>query len=120
MSKDVLQRVFHKAVGGVVAQGCLGMDAPGGVCRYRTSGGPKCGIGHLIPDEEYEPAFEELGVRSIVGRVPALADLGDWVGLDFLERLQSCHDDSDSLERFVLEARELAEQYQLDPAVASL
>lgn len=119
MSKIVLQKMFDKAVGGVVAQGCLGMDEPGGFCRYRTSGGPKCGIGHLIPDEEYELAFEELGVRQISGRVPAFADLPDW-GLLFLENLQACHDNSDSLARFVLEARELAEQYQLDPDVASL
>lgn len=37
----------------------------GGQCRYRTTSGLRCAIGCLIPDEAYEPDFEDTGLGPI-------------------------------------------------------
>lgn len=56
------QEAFNLAVRGMKAQGwrkaAAGGDWVGGACKYRTTGGLKCAIGHIIPDDRYVPGME--------------------------------------------------------------
>lgn len=83
------QDAFNLVVRGMRDQGwkkaCAGGDWVGGLCRYRTGGGLKCAIGHLIPDDRYSPKMEGMAVNI------ALTMAGVQVtGLGF--HLQDCHD----------------------------
>lgn len=78
----------------------LGYDEEYDCCCYRTSNGHKCAVGCLIPDEKYSQSFEGKLVRDFV------CDL-NWNitnrTLEFLERVQTLHDNSSTVERFVIE-----------------
>ena len=51
-----------------VARALLAQGRPSickyGRCLYRGPDGLKCAIGHLIPDENYDPKFEGLGIDN--------------------------------------------------------
>lgn len=51
------QLAVNDAVEGIVAQGGWSVNY-GTIGRYRGSGGCKCAIGHLIPDEKYSSDIE--------------------------------------------------------------
>lgn len=51
------QEAFDKAVAGLAAQGFTRSVHLGG-CQYRGPNGKKCALGHLIPDELYDPDME--------------------------------------------------------------
>ena len=57
-------------------------------CFYRTVSGLKCGIGALIPDEQYKEIFEGCSASTLVPQVMALR------GVDggLLDSLQGIHD----------------------------
>ena len=65
-------------------------------CRYRLDLTPecsvRCGVGVLIPDDEYKPKFDKSAtvVGKIYMEVPALAGMG----VGFLINLQEAHDSS--------------------------
>ena len=61
-----------------------------GNCSYRTPHGAMCAIGVLIPDDEYNPDFENMWVSNIYSKVSTLAPLD----LTMLDRLQDIHDNS--------------------------
>ena len=73
-----------------------------GVCRYRGTDGTKCAVGHLIPDEDYEPEWDNRTdpkvtsldvIRLIVGKVHDFRDLP----IFFLQRMQQeMHDELSS------------------------
>jgi hypothetical protein len=66
-------------------------------CRYRGDEGCKCAIGHLIPDDKYDPAMETLRVASLIQKFPAIReDMGDPEtdgDINFLQQCQFMHDD---------------------------
>ncbi len=110
------QAIFTKAYLGLKAQNFeRSMAAFAGSrfpakCAYRGDGGKKCALGHCIPDEQYKPYFEGLGVAEPTryeSRDPYLADkirkskeIGAILGVEtesdsyFLGELQSIHDNS--------------------------
>lgn len=111
------QETFDLAVCGVINQG--GPSVEKARCRYRSTNGRRCVVGHCIPDERYRPDLEGLSathdeVRSI------LTSLGynEWL----LDDLQSAHDETHSLtgvawlDAFVGEVQEVAEEYGLNTA----
>jgi len=62
------------------------VDPHSGDCVYRTSGGNRCALGVLIPDEVYEKEFEGIGVVALPlkFRHPETFDL--------MHHVQSLHD----------------------------
>ena len=106
-----LQEIFDKSVGGVLAQGGLGMRH--GVCLYRAPDGKRCAVGQLLDDGVYSPSFEALPLRSIVSRLPP--SLGRQV--DLLNKLQIAHDASYGLADFASTAAKLAAKLNLNTKV---
>ena len=80
------QETFNKAVKHLLAQRKMAVDAE--VCVYRASNGLKCGVGCLIPDEEYRPSFEGKYSRDVQRECQSLRD----INADLLEDLQHVHD----------------------------
>lgn len=86
------------------------------VCRYRGMNGMCCAIGHLIPDERYDPKMEgEPASFSIVRNV--LSDLYGEIDQDtseFLCDVQDAHDyHFGTLAQFERRMKVLALRYSL-------
>lgn len=74
------------------------LSSDGSRCMYRGPNGARCLIGWVIPDDEYQPWFDErslTGVCVIGPQIPALAG----IGLEAARLLQVCHDIAASLTR---------------------
>ena len=70
-------------------------------CRYRDDKGRKCAIGRFIPDDKYDPSFENACLPlSGVDSTPCQRLLRDalpaGINLRLLDRLQSWHDNKES------------------------
>lgn len=68
MSKE-LQKLFDRAVGGVLKQGTSSLKINqygGSICMYRGDNGTKCAIGHLIPDSKYDEKMENNGIERLL------------------------------------------------------
>lgn len=67
---------------------------PNGRCRYRTEDGLKCNVGHLIPDEDYDPKMDANStggaISTVLCRFPQLHYLRPFQHL--LSDLQAVHD----------------------------
>ena len=95
------QVIFNKAYLGLKGQGFQkALTEDGGGCLYRGVGNTKCAIGHLIPDEKYDPRFEKHGLSfglsdpiivEIFKAIEVEATEDNW---NFLYNLQRCHDNS--------------------------
>lgn len=71
-------------------------------CAYRAKDGTRCGIGGIIPDDQYKVEFEGIGAFALRNKVPAFANLDPY----FLASLQNrSHDGlfSDSGPNFLVE-----------------
>lgn len=69
-----LQEQFNTVVRGLAKQEWRQSREPVvGECLYRHPDGRRCSIGHLIPDEKYEPAMEG-DVVTLLERYPALEE----------------------------------------------
>lgn len=75
------------------------------VCRYRGDNGAKCAVGHLIPDENYDPEFEGSGVYTLASRLACPSEIKRHENL--LGSLQSIHDQFLPREGFPSEYRGL-------------
>lgn len=79
-------------------------------CAYRNTDGLKCAIGHLIPDELYDPKMENGTAFSVLNNFPKLknyifsefksdAFLHNTIQeIEFLDDLQLVHDSSCSVD----------------------
>lgn len=87
------QQIFDTVVSKLLIQGQNSVDEV--VCRYRGPEGRKCAIGHLIPDELYNPDFETRSIDMILEDEKLSKNLPSWMfeEKDFLYRLQAMHDD---------------------------
>lgn len=86
------QEAFNTAYFGVIAQGCASIANEH--CLYRGPNGTKCGIGHLLTDEEAKSLDVDTRNNSVDfllmhGRLPARFSPAD---KDFYSGLQSAHD----------------------------
>lgn len=89
----------HTAIRGVLNQGgpsVIPSPYPGNapVCAYHSPSGRRCVIGHILPDEFYDPLFERRNLQSLVTyEKDALPPyLVEHVG--FFQELQKAHDDA--------------------------
>lgn len=94
----------------------------GSSCMYRTAAGLKCAVGCLIPDDQYHADFDDeeqmqertgdenvgTGVCIVAPFIPALEGLN----LDFLEDMQSVHDNS-GVDLWEESWKTIADQYGL-------
>jgi hypothetical protein len=99
------QELFEKAINGLLQQGTVSYIQGTG-CMYRGLNGTKCAVGHLIPDELYDPEIETLTFNTYAASSDSMQSGKDkmfsiikQMGLnkktiDFLSDLQqSLHDD---------------------------
>lgn len=92
------QEVFNKVSEHLIAQGCKSIGpASAAICSYRSSGGRKCAIGCLIPDEMYKLDMDSRSVNVIclLAAYPEISSLfSEDMLLDtrFLSVLQRTHD----------------------------
>jgi hypothetical protein len=78
---------------------------------YRGAHGAKCAVGVLIPDSEYDPKIEGLGVKRIAeDKIVHLSILDGASAEDiwFLNDLQTCHDTAYDFENMKLMLIDLA------------
>ena len=60
-------------------------------CAYRGSGGKKCAVGAILPDDHYKPSMEALGILSLVTIFPNLPEFIR-MNANLLGKLQAVHD----------------------------
>ncbi len=87
------EKLFQKAVLGVVNQGELSIEYQGKgvtICRYRGSHGRMCPVGHLIPSDKYTPEMEGLTVYDLAAHGMLPSELSEFQGE--LGLLQDAHD----------------------------
>lgn len=119
-----VQDIFDTAVGGVIAQGRPSVNADG-QCMYRSPDGAKCAAGQLIPDDQYNPAWENKNINAPIFEAMNLRKAAGLPTDDSQSdqsrvagRLQRAHDsaafDTDSPEAFVKHFRNLARHVAQD------
>lgn len=92
------QEIFDAVARGLAAQGRKSYDYRG--CVYRAENGCKCAVGQLIPDDRYDPRFDDKGagggIRRVLDNVILGELLSEWKGnykvVNLLASLQSAHD----------------------------
>ena len=111
MKEPTRQDLFNTAYAGLKAQGFKQSLGSRGHCQYRGEDGCKCAVGHLIPDERYNPSFEGNGVTyTPISSAAGVEEVG---GILFLREMQVAHDHGEL--PLVMEAklRALAEKHGL-------
>lgn len=94
------QEMFEKAVRGVLAQGRLAQDSPGGSCFYEMQDGSRCAAGHLLTDEQIAQVIEREANEN------SFASINSWLHVvpaenqNFVADLQQVHDGAIDLEDF--------------------
>jgi hypothetical protein len=85
------QEVFDLVVEHLFTQGRPAYDGISG-CMYRAAGGLRCAVGVLIPDDLYDPAFENTRASTLIQELFD-SDLADWrEHTNLLNALQLAHD----------------------------
>ena len=119
------QATFNQVFHALAKQGERAVGAKGS-CAYRTTDGKnkvlKCGIGHIIADEDYNADMENMSVGQLIypllrgkaNPIPAYIRK-DWVeNMEFLRDIQATHDCSYDGPTFVAKTIELANKYKLE------
>lgn len=78
----------------------------------------KCAVGCLIPDEDYDPAFERKTVSRLIDRCPGILDIMGRApeNIYLLSALQLVHDAQDVCE-WDQQLKKVAVNFNLDPGV---
>lgn len=117
MTTNPNQAAFTAAYLGLAAKGFeRSYDAKHG-CLYRGPRGLKCAVGHLIPDEHYDPTWE-LGCDPTITNRPAIQTLLDTiypgVSIPMLSRLQEAHDSFRTPEKMQAALADVATYFELE------
>ena len=106
------QSAFEYAARKVIAQGRQSKN--GLACKYRHPDGLKCHVGHLIPDDQYNPIMEDKMVSAFELRISALKNLNK----NILIECQLRHDEEVPVNSFIKHykagLRNIAFKYNLD------
>lgn len=90
------QQVFDNALNGVRAQEYVRSESSGVSCSYRGDGGLKCGIGHSIPDEAYNPEMDcsdfSTAINDLIYKDSKLKKMFKDCEPELLQCLQDAHD----------------------------
>lgn len=85
------------------------IDSGGPVCTYRGDDDCKCGLGHLIRDENYDGDLEGMSARLMRKLISPMTEEFYSVIL----KVQSCHDQSSSPEDMRGLFNKLLRQYEV-------
>lgn len=83
------QQIFDTVLTKLREQGRASMQGTG--CAYRGEGGLKCAVGHLMPDNAYDPAYEGLDAGTLPQEAYAAMNVS-YTDIGFLCQLQEAHD----------------------------
>lgn len=96
------QQLFDIAFKGLSAQGRRSVNSyaiSGSYCLYRSPDNLKCAVGFLIPDNRYDPIFDQGTQTSVLNNQLLRALLKELYGpdldLNFLAALQDVHDSAE-------------------------
>ena len=107
-----IQEIMDKACKGLASQGFQRSMSNEG-CLYRGSGGKKCAIGHLIPDDLAEK-WEGTNISGIcMDRRESFDTVFQGVSTVFLMQLQIAHDNGSIPEIMKSNLRKVCEDYSL-------
>lgn len=127
------QEIFNKAYAHALTMKAMARDDSLNTaqCMYRAPNGEKCLIGSFIPDNKYTPEMERVifdlvtdtrfrPILNEIGLITAAED-DDFSSsidykddeLEFLNSLQNCHDNADTLEDMFTNLRQFAKDYKL-------
>jgi hypothetical protein len=94
--KITAQKVFNETVRHLHKQGkrAVGLDPRNGImyCQYRAPGGLRCAVGYWIPDDKYNPWWDEISYTSIEDVVHGAKLKHLEPHVELLADLQSAHD----------------------------
>lgn len=127
-----LQDIFDSTARHLITQGRPALDrnydpadrtAEGNGCLYRGPNGTKCAFGFHIPDDVYDERMEGNPASLLLDKYPELSEFKPFEGL--IEELQGVHDDRSihridgtfDMPSLKSELREVADQFELSPAV---
>ena len=123
MTTSTPQEIFDTTIAFLQAQDRPAISS-GGACKYRGEKDNvvyKCAVGCHIPNEDYDPSMEGLGVSDLWKEGLLPQDLVAHISL--LTSLQYCVHDTGMLEdncfgsRAVLGARRVAARHNLDATI---
>lgn len=86
------QQIFNRSRNHLLKQNCQSLDPESGGCLYRGPNGAKCGIGHLITDDEYNEKMEMRGVMSLL-EAYTFKNF-DFTNISILNAIQRLHDNN--------------------------
>lgn len=115
----MLQPLFDRMVAGLRAQNWKkSTQSPTSkTCAYRNPNGLKCAVGHILDDEDYDPAMEEIEVHYLPKHVLEKI-LGDpdpsERQYEFLNACQLAHDYATLQDPMETRLRRVATQYNLE------
>ncbi len=135
-----LQEIFDFGLNHIRTQGALCTDSEGS-CVYKNKQGQSCIVGGFIPEELYDPLFDELvgsfqpacryaqgdGERAEISNQflnvlrSQKVDVDDELVVNLLAEMQLAHDSADDLAYFETLMSDVAVTHSLDykePAVA--
>jgi hypothetical protein len=122
------QEAFDKAARGIILQGGPSREDGSACCLYRGPDGRRCAIGHLIPDELYDPDMEGRGITTpvVISPIRNFLTSQGWDSEEdvyFLMGLQEIHDNAsmsrDFINDFIEYAAMFAAKYNLNTSVLS-
>jgi hypothetical protein len=93
-------------------------------CAYRGDDGLRCAIGFCIPDSNYNPSMEGLGVQSMVqslnyATVLEVIDASYCNDSYFMRKLQAIHD-TRSVLKWPRKLKEFAAVFELDNSIVDI
>lgn len=104
---NTLQEIFDIVAKHLLTQGKKSVNHSG-ICYYRGKNGAKCAAGALIPDDQYDPKFEQSTWQELVRK--------EWVENKFahqIQILQTIHDDADYEESWKDDLESFAKSHHL-------
>lgn len=128
------QTIFDTVVTGLRKQGVCATKRGTTSCQYRTPEGNKCGVGMLIPDEDYTKKIEGSSVRRLPHNLLSKLGLVDEHTLSLAAQLQRAHDNAaargydrvnGAIDHYPLddawleECQRIANDFGLDPKVTT-
>jgi hypothetical protein len=109
------QDIFNQVYLGLKAQGFeRSVWGDGAFCQYRGPDGLKCALGQLLPDEHYQPWFDDREKSTSVAFDAVVAVLPKCADTEFYNDLQLAHDCGRTPERMQLNLSEFADEFGLE------
>jgi hypothetical protein len=92
---------------------CLAKDPNNGYCFYRTEDGKRCAVGVLVPDDIAKKMDASGSIKDCYD-IPELSEwFNDYKLIDFLDEIQTAHDESNSVKEFLNTIKDIADKHNL-------